>query len=120
MRAARWRTARDCRAAAKSAGVALGASVLVNDAEMAALARRAAERMVGAGNVFSSEPAMAAEDFAYFLQKAPGAFASVGVGTPGHGERPSSHSPRFRLDEEGLPFGVAFYLSLVDLYLNGR
>lgn len=97
-----------------------GYPVLVNDAEMAALAGRAAERVVGPGNVVSSEPAMAAEDFAYFLQRAPGAFASIGVGTPGRGERPSSHSPRFRLDEDGLPFGVAFYLSLVDLYLNGR
>jgi amidohydrolase len=96
-----------------------GYPVLNNDAEMAALARRAAERVVAAGRVVSSEPAMAAEDFAYFLQEAPGAFISVGVGTPGIAERPSSHSPRFRLDEDGLPYGVAFYLSLVDLYLNG-
>jgi amidohydrolase len=97
-----------------------GYPVLINDSEMAAVARRAAERVVGAGNVVSSEPAMAAEDFAYFLQKAPGAFASVGVGSPGKRDRPSSHSPRFVLDENGLPFGVAYYLSLVDLYLNDR
>jgi amidohydrolase len=97
-----------------------GYPVLVNDSAMAAVARRAAERVVGLGNVVSSEPAMAAEDFAYFLQKAPGAFASVGVGNPGRGERPSSHSPRFKLNEDGLPIGVAFYLSLIDLYLNDR
>jgi len=96
-----------------------GYPVLINDSEMATLARRAAERAVGAGNVVTSEPAMAAEDFAYYLQEAPGAFVSVGVGTQTKGERPSSHSPRFRLDEDGLPFGVAFYLSLVELYLGG-
>lgn len=95
-----------------------GYPVLINDPEMAVLARSAAERVFGAGNVVSSEPAMAAEDFSYYLLRAPGAFCSLGVGTPGSGERPSSHSPRFRLDEDGLPYGVAFYLSLVDRYLS--
>jgi len=96
-----------------------GYPVLINDSEMAALARQAAERVVGPAKVVTSEPAMAAEDFAYYLQEAPGAFVSVGVGRQGKGDRPSSHSPRFRLDENGLPFGVAFYLSLVELYLSG-
>jgi amidohydrolase len=96
----------------------LGYPVLVNDAAMAATARSAAERVFGAENVVSSEPAMAAEDFAYYLQRAPGAFCSLGVGTPGSGDRASSHSPRFMLDEAGLPYGVAFYLSLVELYLG--
>jgi amidohydrolase len=97
----------------------LGYPVLVNDPEMAAVARCAAERVFGAANVVSSEPAMAAEDFSYYLQRAPGAFCSLGVGTPGSSDRPSSHSPRFQLNEAGLPYGVAFYLSLVDHYLNG-
>ena len=96
----------------------LGYPVLVNEPRMTELARRAAGRVVGAENVLSGGPGMAAEDFAYCLQQAPGAFGSVGVGTPGAGERPSSHSPRFMLDEAGLPIGVAYYLSLVDLYLN--
>ena len=95
-----------------------GYPVLVNDSDMAGVARRAAERVVGPANVVSSEPAMAAEDFAYYLHRAPGAFCSLGVGTPGSGDRPSSHRPRFRLEENGLPFGVGFYLSLVDLYLT--
>jgi amidohydrolase len=97
-----------------------GYPVLHNEPEMARLARRAAERVLGPGHVVRAEPAMAAEDFAYYLQQVPGAFCSVGVGTPGRGERPSSHSPRFVLDEDGLPAGVAFYLSLVDFYLNDR
>lgn len=97
-----------------------GYPVLVNDARMAELARRAAERVVGPGNVLTSEPGMAAEDFAYFLQQAPGAFASVGVATPGSKEQITSHSPRFRLDEAGLATGVAYYLSLIDCFQNER
>lgn len=97
-----------------------GYPVLVNHPEMSALARQAAERVVGPSNVLLSEPGMAAEDFAYFLQVVPGAFGTVGVGTPGSRVRPTSHSPRFMLDENGLTVGVAYYLSLVDLYLDGR
>lgn len=96
-----------------------GYPVLHNEPEMTKLARRAAERVLGRGNVVSAEPAMAAEDFAYYLHRVPGAFCSVGVGTAGRGERPSSHSPRFMLNEDGLPAGVAFYLSLVELFLTG-
>lgn len=97
-----------------------GYPVLVNDQEMSILAREAAERVVGTGNVLPVEPGMAAEDFAYYLQKAPGAFGTVGSGTPGSSFRPPSHSPRFVLDEGGLEIGVAYYLSLVSLFLNGK
>jgi amidohydrolase len=97
-----------------------GYPVLQNEREMAHLAREAAERALGPENVVRAEPAMAAVDFAYYLQRVPGAFCSLGAGTPGQSERPSSHSPRFVLDERGLPAGVAFYLSLIDLFLGSR
>jgi amidohydrolase len=89
-----------------------GYPVLVNDHAMAEVARRAAARIAGDENVLSGEPMMPAEDFSYFLQRVPGAFASVGVATPGK-PRTASHSPGFFLDEAGMPYGVAYYLSLV-------
>jgi len=91
-----------------------GYPVLINDAQMAEVARRAAARLVGDEQVLTPEPIMPAEDFAYFLQRAPGAFASLGVCAPAD-ERPpaGAHSPSFFLDEAALPFGVAYYLALV-------
>jgi amidohydrolase len=92
----------------------LGYPVVINDGEMAEVARRAAARILGDENVLKPEPIMPAEDFSYFLQRVPGAYASLGIGTPGSTNRGSSHSPDFFLDEASLPIGVAYYLSLVD------
>ncbi len=95
---------------------AWGYPVLVNDAEMTTLARRAATRVLGAEQVVKAEPVLGAEDFAYFLEQRPGCFASLGVGVPSIplDERPTGHSARFRLDETALPIGVAYYLALLD------
>jgi amidohydrolase len=86
---------------------------VVNDAAMTEIARRAAAKVVGEQRVYVPEPIMPAEDFSYFLQKAPGAFGSIGVGTPGSFQRGFAHSPTFFLDEAALPFGVAYYVALV-------
>ncbi|MGH2603756.1 MAG: M20 metallopeptidase family protein [Dehalococcoidia bacterium] len=91
-----------------------GYPVLVNDAPMTAVARRAAEAVLERDAVRDAgPPIMAAEDFARFLEHIPGCYASLGVGTPGSDQRPPSHSGAFLLDESGLPAGVAWYLSLV-------
>jgi len=91
----------------------LGYPVLVNDAAMTDLARRAAVLALGAGSVaVTSERSMGGEDFAHYLQKVPGCFAMLGAGTPGSKARISSHSGAFVLDEAALPAGVAWYLAL--------
>ncbi len=99
-----------------------GYPVTINDVQMAEVSRRAAARLVGDEQVFTPEPIMPAEDFSYYLQRVPGAFASLGVGTPGSTRRTSaSHSPGFFLDEAALPYGVAYYVSLVmDLLGEGQ
>jgi amidohydrolase len=94
-----------------------GYPVLVNDARMTDIARRAATLVLEPAAVqTSSRPTMAAEDFARFLEVVPGCYASLGVGTPGSVDRPPSHSGAFLLDESGLPAGIAWYLSLVMNY----
>jgi amidohydrolase len=91
-----------------------GYPVLVNEPEMTEVARKAAELVLEPGAVIANAPpVMAGEDFAHYLDLAPGSFASLGVGTPGITERGISHSGSFFLDEAALPIGVAWYLSLV-------
>lgn len=91
-----------------------GYPVLLNEPKMTEVARRAAEMVLGPENVVrGTQPTMAAEDFARFLEKVPGCYGSIGVGTPGTTNRGSSHSGAFLLDEAALPIGVAYYLSLV-------
>lgn len=93
-----------------------GYPVLVNPADMTDIARRAAEVVLEPGAIIAnSRPVMAGEDFAHYLHRVPGSFASLGVGTPGTppAERGPAHSGAFRLDDAALPVGVAWYLSLV-------
>jgi amidohydrolase len=62
--------------------------------------------------VMLDQPAMSAEDFAYYVRKVPGAFIRLGVcdGT----ERTSYpwHHPKFDIDEKALPLGVALLAAL--------
>jgi len=91
-----------------------GYPVLVNDAPMTTVARRAAEAVLEREAVRDAgPPIMPAEDFARFLERVPGCYVSLGVGTPGSDQRAPAHSGAFLLDESGLPAGVAWYLSLV-------
>ncbi len=91
-----------------------GYPVLVNDETAAAIARRAAERMLGAERVKPGHVAMYGEDFAYLTQRKPGAMISLGAGTPGAPQpRPGSHTESFVLDEGCIETGIAWYVSTV-------
>ncbi len=101
------------REVAEQACAAFGASAefeyedgyppLVNDPAMTDLLAHAAEREFGSPRVVAIPPLMGGEDFAYYLQKVPGAFAMLGIGDAGPHPH---HSPRFDIDERMLPVGV--------------
>jgi metal-dependent amidase/aminoacylase/carboxypeptidase family protein len=55
-----------------------------------------------------SNPAMGGEDFAFFLEKIPGAFIWLGVGE----DISYLHTPTFAFDEEILPQGSALLTAL--------
>ncbi len=76
---------------------------LVNDPGSVDLVRRAAVRELGAAAVQDIAPVMGGEDFAYYLQRVPGAFALLGIGD---GHPHPHHSARFDIDERVLPLGV--------------
>ncbi len=79
----------------------------VNDAAMAELAAGALRRVVGAEHVLESDPNFAAEDFSFVLQRVPGAALNLGVRHPSWTEPKPVHTPRFQLDEDAIPVGVA-------------
>jgi hippurate hydrolase len=54
-----------------------------------------------------ANPSMGAEDFAFFLEKVPGAFVWLGVG-----DVSGLHTPQFYFDEEILPQGAALLAAL--------
>ena len=96
----------------------LGYPTLVNDPAMTELVREVARDVVGPEKVLDREPAMVGEDMSYFLQRAPGCFFNIGSNNPERGLVYGHHHPRFDIDEESLPIGVAAVASVALRYLN--
>jgi amidohydrolase len=83
--------------------------VTVNDEDAAARALSVADDLFGGGSVLElPNPSMGGEDFAYFLEKVPGAFIWLGVGEDASG----LHTSRFAFDEDILPRGAALLAAL--------
>ncbi|HEY7350154.1 MAG TPA: M20 family metallopeptidase [Ktedonobacterales bacterium] len=82
-----------------------GCPPCVSDEEMCHLVRRAAAETVGAQNTLDQVIASASDDMAYFLNAVPGCYFSLGAQDSAYEDSPH-HSPRFRIDEAGMPLGV--------------
>jgi metal-dependent amidase/aminoacylase/carboxypeptidase family protein len=81
----------------------------MNDEDAARRALGVARDLFGEENTLElPNPSMGAEDFAYFLEKIPGAFIWLGVGEDVSG----LHTPTFAFDEEILPLGSALLAAL--------
>jgi amidohydrolase len=96
-----------------------GYPALVNDAAMTDLVREVARGLVGPERLIEREAGMGGEDMAYFLQAVPGCFFRVGSNNPAKGLVYGHHHPKFDVDEEALPLGVAALASVALRYLNG-
>jgi amidohydrolase len=82
-----------------------GVPPVVNEAVSAGILAAAAVTVGGVDASTSTEQSSGGEDFAWYLEHAPGAMARLGV-WPGHGPMRDIHQPTFDLDERALPFGV--------------
>ena len=83
-----------------------GYSAVLNHAAISALIKEAAAEVLGADKVDEIKPVLGAEDFAYYLEKIPGAFFLLGTGNPQKGIVYPHHHPKFDLDEDSMPLGI--------------
>ena len=82
---------------------------VVNTDRETEIARRAAQRVVGAESVVEQDyPSMGAEDFSYYLREIPGCYARIGT-RGADGEYIPLHSPLFDVDENALKVGACFF-----------
>ncbi len=95
-----------------------GYPVLMNDPTMSGLVASVCSEAIGKENVEVLKPTMGAEDFAYYLEKVPGALFRLGIRNEGKGIIYPCHSSRFDIDEEVLPFGVEMFVRIIDKYLG--
>ncbi|MEO5810323.1 MAG: M20 family metallopeptidase [Sphingomicrobium sp.] len=92
----------------------------INDPRAVALIRACATDLFGEAAYHSiPAPIMGGEDFAYVLQKLPGAMAILGVAPPGGdpSARPPIHNARMIVDEAMLPRGVALHCAFATRFL---
>jgi hippurate hydrolase len=97
---------------------------LINHPEATRFAVEVMKSVIGADKVDDkTEPSMAAEDFAYFLQAKPGCYIFIGNGegdhrTGGHGLGPCVlHNGSYDFNDNLLPVGSSFWVKLVEASL---
>jgi amidohydrolase len=77
-----------------------------NDLRLTQLIERSAQEALGPERVQTlSEPSLGAEDFALFLEHAPGSMFRLGIGRSGQ-SNPPLHHPQFEADESAIVTGV--------------
>ena len=95
-----------------------GYPVVMNDPGFDAFARETAAELLGErAAILLPSPIMGAEDFAYVLQKAPGAMMLLGVRPPGETDPAPCHSSRMMLDEDAMALGSALHATIATRFL---
>jgi amidohydrolase len=87
--------------------IAKGYPVLVNDEDETKFAEDCARDLFGPERVFRAERLMAAEDFAYYLEKVPGTFYRLGIRNEAEGITADIHNDHFTIDESAMKTGAA-------------
>ena len=83
---------------------------LMNDPVHTAAYADAAAELVGEAAVDRAKgPTMGSEDFAFMMEKVPGAYILVG-----NGEGANPHHPQYNFNDEAIPFGAGLYARLVE------
>jgi amidohydrolase len=82
-----------------------GVPPVVNTTSAARLLTRAGTAVVGASGVVGTEQSLGGEDFAWYLERVPGAMARLGVRTPG-GPTYDLHQGDLRVDDDAVPLGA--------------
>ncbi|MEM9177532.1 MAG: M20 family metallopeptidase [Myxococcota bacterium] len=95
-----------------------GYPVVMNDPGFDAFARETVAELLGErAPIVLPAPIMGAEDFAYVLNRAPGAMMLLGVKPPGERDPAPCHSSRMMLDEEAMALGSALHATIATRYL---
>jgi amidohydrolase len=108
---------------AKGVGAALGVSIeiqykrgyppTINHSKETDFAASIAQKIGGADHVETdAPPQMGAEDFSYMLEARPGAFILLG-----NGDSAGLHHPSYDFNDAALPYGMSYWVQLVETAL---
>jgi len=83
----------------------------VNDAQCWDVAKSLSVELTSDEQVEELPPTMGGEDFAFYTEQVPGCFVALGVRNEDQGAIYSVHHPKFKVDEDALPLGVALHVA---------
>jgi len=84
---------------------------LVNDAAQTQVIADAAASLVGEAETNRNQPPiMASEDFAFMMEKVPGAYINLGNGV----ESSPVHNHHYNFNDAAIPYGVSLYAAVVE------
>ena len=90
-----------------------GLPPLINDIAKASFVEDVSKRLLGGENIIIlDKPNMGAEDFAYFLERVPGAFIWLGARNEAKGKVYLMHHPKFDFDEDALSLGTKLHITM--------
>ncbi len=95
-----------------------GYPIMRNHEPISRFVAAAATEMLGEDKVIIRQPKFGSEDFAYFLERCPGAGYELGCSNEAKGITHMLHTPRFDMDEDVLPLGVELYLRLIEKFFQ--
>lgn len=86
-------------------------TALINHDEYIDIVKENGKELLGDSGIYVKALAnMGVEDFAYFVEKVPGAFFNLGVGNKKKGITAPLHNDKFDIDEDSLKIGVALQI----------
>jgi amidohydrolase len=86
------------------------ASPVVNNTDEAIALGDVAVAIAGAANVErDAPPVMGSEDFAYMMERVPGAHISIG-----NGDTAGVHNHQYDFNDEAIPYGATLYAAIVE------
>jgi hippurate hydrolase len=92
----------------------------INTVQESSAFEAAARTVVGDDLIKSDRPSLTAgEDFAYYLEKTPGAFLLLGQAAPGHPTAPV-HNGHYDFNDDLLPIGASCFARLVEQQLGAE
>jgi hippurate hydrolase len=92
---------------------------LINAREQTQVSVKAASTVAGANVNPNAGPITGGEDFAYMMEARPGAFIFIGNGTAEDGRVHNVHTPKFDFNDRSIPYGVEYWVKLVQQELAG-
>lgn len=95
-----------------------GTLPVINDEQSALLAQKVIVESFGEQALYFEPPTTGGEDFSFYTENIPGAFALVGSGNPEKDTQRPHHHGCFNVDEDGMIMGAEFYAQYAWSYLN--